>query len=73
MSTINKNNSISSPAILAEYKDLLSVRDLCKIFEVSKQTIYKEMKAGKFGSPILVGRAMKIPKIHILQRYFYKQ
>jgi len=56
--------------ILEDYKDLLSVNDLAKIFDVSKQTIYKEMKCGKFGVPIKIGRAFKIPKKFIIQRYF---
>ena len=38
--------------ILDGYKDLLNVKDLSEIFEVSRQTIYKEIKEGKFGTPI---------------------
>lgn len=57
-------------SILTEYKDLLSVKDLSIIFEVSKQTVYKELKEGKFGNPIQIGRAYKIPKIYVLQKYF---
>jgi predicted DNA-binding transcriptional regulator AlpA len=60
-----------TPEVLTGYKDLLSVEDLSFIFEVSKQTIYKEMKDGKFGIPIQIGRAYKIPKIYILRRYFH--
>ena len=41
-----------------------------QIFDVSEQTIYKEMKEGKFGIPIKMGRAYKVPKIYVLQRYF---
>jgi len=55
---------------LSEYKDLLSVNDLAEIFEVSKQTIYKELNAGKFGEPITIGREYKIPKLRLLQQYF---
>ena len=55
---------------LTEYKDLLSIKDLIKIFEVSKSTIYKEIKQGKFGVPIQIGRAYKIPKNYILKKYF---
>ena len=46
-------------------KDLLSVQDLTKMFEVSKPTIYKEIKAGKFGKPLKIGRAYKIPRAYI--------
>jgi predicted DNA-binding transcriptional regulator AlpA len=59
-----------SQKILSEYSDLLNVQDLTKIFEVSKQTIYKEIQNGKFGTPIRIGRAIKIPKIFIVQKYF---
>lgn len=37
---------------LIKYKDLLSVNDLMEIFNVSKATIYKEIKCDKFGTPI---------------------
>jgi len=53
---------------LSNYKDLLSVQDLMEIFEVSKATIYKEIKSGKFGTPIQIGRALKIPKIYLLKK-----
>ena len=55
---------------LTKYKDLLSVDDLMKIFNVSKATIYKEIKQGKFGVPIQIGRAYKIPKNYVLKKYF---
>jgi len=55
---------------LKGYPDLLSVSHLVEIFGVSKQTIYKEIKQGKFGMPIRIGRAHKIPRLYILSRYF---
>ena len=55
---------------LLKYPDLLSINDLTEIFGVSKQTIYKEVKQGKFGKPIQIGRVYKIPKIYILNKYF---
>ena len=55
---------------LEKYRDLLSVKDLTEIFGVSKATIYKEMKCGKFGTPIQIGRAFKIPKIYIVKKIF---
>jgi len=54
---------------LTKYSDLLSIKDLTEIFQVSKQTIYKEIKLGKFGSPIQIGRAYKVPKTYILEKY----
>ena len=55
---------------LSGYRDLLSANDLAEIFQVSVQTIYKENKEGKFGTPAKIGREYKFPKIFILQRYF---
>ena len=55
---------------LSDYKDLLNVQDLTEIFGVSKQTIYKELKDGKFGTPIFIGRTFKIPRLYILNKFF---
>ncbi|MCL2717237.1 MAG: DUF3102 domain-containing protein [Lachnospiraceae bacterium] len=53
-----------------DQKDNDSDEILSKIFSVSKQTIYKEMKSGKFGEPVRIGRAYKIPKIFIWNKFF---
>jgi len=53
-----------------ECKDLLSVQDLTQIFGVSKQTIYKEIKQGKFGTPICIGRSFKVPRIYVFNKFF---
>ena len=71
MSIISHDNPASNPSALTDYNDLLSINDLSQIFTVSKNTIYKEVKAGKFGSPIQIGRAYKIPKAFIIQKFFY--
>lgn len=55
--------------VLTEYRDLLSVEDLAKIFGVSKQTIYKELRDGKFGKPIQIGRAYKVSKIFVAKNF----
>ena len=55
---------------LNERKDLLSVQDLVEIFGTSKATIYKELKQGKFGTPIRIGRSFKIPRIYIYNKFF---
>ena len=54
---------------LAEYRDLLSVADLAEIFQVSKSTIYTEIKNGKFGTPITIGRSIKIPRLYIMKKF----
>jgi predicted DNA-binding protein YlxM (UPF0122 family) len=53
--------------ILNGYSDLLCVKDLANIFAVSKQTVYKEIRNGKFGVPIRVGRALMIPKLQLIR------
>jgi len=70
ITNISTSNAVSIPVALDGYKDLLSVQDLSIIFETSKQTIYKELKDGKFGTPIRIGRVIKIPKVRLLQLYF---
>ena len=55
---------------LEGYKDLLSVKDLSAIFEVSRQTIYKEIHKGKFGETVQIGREYKVPKMFVLRHFF---
>ena len=55
---------------LAGYRDLLSVDDLCGIFGVSRQTIYKEIRRGKFGEAVQIGREYKVPKTFVLRHFF---
>ncbi|MCL2199097.1 MAG: hypothetical protein FWB80_09255 [Defluviitaleaceae bacterium] len=55
---------------LNNYGDLLSVSDLVDLFGVSRQTIYKEIMQRKFGNPICIGRAFKIPKIYLWNKFF---
>jgi len=73
MTILPQSDYTNSLPILTEYRDLLSVQDLSNIFQTSRQTIYKELKDGKFGTPIQIGRAYKIPKIYVVQRYFQTQ
>ena len=54
---------------LSQFGDLLTIKDLCEIFSISKQTVYKEIKSGKFGIPLKFGREYRIPKIYIIERY----
>jgi excisionase family DNA binding protein len=55
---------------LDNYGDLLTVKDLSGFLGVSEQTIYKEIRQGKFGKPLKFGRVYRIPKVYILERYF---
>ena len=55
---------------LDHYGDLMTATDLSNFLGISKQTIYSEIKEGKFGEPLKFGREYRIPKIYIVQRYF---
>ena len=68
-SSIMAESFHKSPTALSEYGDLLDVEDLTKIFRVSKQTVYKNIREGKFGKIIKIGRAIRIPKLYILKKY----
>ena len=68
--TKEKSYMMKATMALSEYRDLLSAEDLSEIFSVSIGTVYKEIRNGKFGTPIKIGRAYKIPKIYIIERYF---
>jgi len=62
-------NNTTKTKTLKNYGDLLTVDDLSNFLGISKQTVYKEIKAGKFGTPFKFGRVYKIPKAYIQQRY----
>jgi len=64
------DNSMGSAKSFEQYPDLLSVQHLMEIFNVSRQTIYKEMHAGKFGTPIQIGRALKVPRMFVWNKFF---
>jgi len=65
----NNMDNLSKIIGLNQYPDMLSPKHLAEIFGVSKNTIYKEIKLGKFGSPEQIGREMKIPKLYIWERF----
>ncbi|MCL2621234.1 MAG: helix-turn-helix domain-containing protein [Defluviitaleaceae bacterium] len=67
---MSENQSNNSKTITLDgFGDLLSPHDLSVFLGVSKQTVYKEIKDGKFGAPIKFGRSYRIPKVYIQQRY----
>ena len=68
--TILQENYTSEQYALSGYKDLLSVDDLSRIFCVSKNTIYKSIQNGDFGKPIRIGRAYKVPRMFIVNKFF---
>ena len=60
---------VTRSARLDNYGDLMSVADLATFLGVSKQTVYNEIREGKFGVPLKFGRTYRIPKVYIAQRY----
>jgi len=62
----------SKPTTLDYYGDLLTVTDLSNFLGISKQTIYKEIKDGKFGKPIKFGREFRIPKVFIVEKFIQR-
>ena len=67
--TILQDDYVSNQYALSEYRDLLSVDDLSEIFGVSKNTIYKSIQNGDFGKPIRIGRAYKVPRVFIINKF----
>jgi len=63
-------DNFSTANFLSGYGDLLSTTELAQVFRVSKQTVYKELRDGKFGEPIKIGRAYLISKAYIIRKFF---
>jgi len=57
---------------LSEFNDLMTVSDIAKLFRISNQTVYKELKKGRFGATVKMGRAYLIPKSQIISIFFGK-
>ena len=64
------NKATTKATTLDHYGDLMTATDLASFLGVSKQTAYKEIRDGKFGTPLKFGREYRIPKIYIVRRYF---
>lgn len=47
--------------MLKNYKDILSVEDLCEILSIGKNTAYRLLKSGEIKA-IRIGKVYKIPK-----------
>ncbi len=47
--------------MLKNYKDILSVDDLCEILSIGKNTAYRLLKSGEIKA-IRIGKVYKIPK-----------
>ena len=52
--------------MLNKYKDILTVKDLCEILGIGKNTAYRLLKNGEIKS-IRIGNKYKIPKEYLLE------
>ena len=69
--TQNVFDSTQKVLSLDNYGDLMSAKDLSIFLGISKQTVYKEIRDGKFGTPLKFGREYRIPKLYISRKYFH--
>ena len=60
---------VTRSARLDNYGDLMTVADLATFLGVSKQTVYSEIRQGKFGVPLKFGRSYRVPKVYIAQKF----
>ena len=51
--------------LLKDYPDIMGIEEMCAALGVSTKTAYKLLREGKI-TAIKVGRAYRIPKIHLL-------
>ncbi len=56
--------------MLNKYKDILSVKELCEILNIGKNTTYRLLQSGEIKS-IKIGKVYKIPKKY-LKEYINK-
>ena len=52
--------------MLIKYRDILTVKELCDVLCVSKNTAYKLLKSGEIKS-VRIGKVYKIPKKYVIK------
>lgn len=55
--------------MLKNYKDILSVEDLCEILSIGKNTAYRLLKSGEIKA-IRIGKIYKIPQKYVKEYIF---
>jgi len=50
--------------MLKNYKDILTVKELCEILGIGKNTAYRILKSGEIKS-VRIGKVYKIPKKYL--------
>ena len=51
--------------VLKEYPDIMDISTMCRALRISEKTGYKLIKSGQI-TALKVGRAYRIPKMHVL-------
>jgi excisionase family DNA binding protein len=59
------DDKIGSPAPFAEYPDILTVQDLCKMLKIGRSTAYRLIQSGAIKS-FKIGNNYKIPKAEVV-------
>ncbi len=49
-----------------KYRDILTVKELCEVLCIGKNTAYKLLKSGEIKS-VRIGKVYKIPKIYVIE------
>ena len=52
--------------MLKNYKEILTVKDLCEILDIGKNTAYNLLKSGEIKS-VKIGKIYKIPKDYLIR------
>ena len=52
--------------MLKNYKEILTVKDLCEILDIGKNTAYNLLKSGEIKS-VKIGKIYKIPKDYLIK------
>lgn len=50
-----------------EYREMISIDDLCEMLSIGKNTAYSLLKSGKISGAFKIGRIWKIPRDAISQ------
>lgn len=51
--------------MLNKYNDVLTVKELCEILDIGKNTAYRLLQSGEVPS-IRIGKQYRVPKVYVL-------
>lgn len=55
-----------------EYREMITIEDLCEMLSIGKNTAYSLLKSGKISGAFKIGRIWKIPREAVSQ-YILKE